>query len=114
MDLYDVSKWALNGLLFSWAKAMAPHNIRVNQFCMGATDSYMLRSFHNFEPSEEEEASWMRAEDNAQALIDLLAEGPDGRNAQSINFCVGRPVKLETPLEHIYVLEEHVKLGGGA
>ena len=55
----------------------------------------------------------MRAEDNAQSLLDLLAEGPAGRNAQSINFCVGRPVKLEAPLEQIYVLEDHVKLGGG-
>ncbi len=114
MDLYDVSKWALNGLLFAWAKALAPHNVRVNQFCMGATDSHMLRSFHNFDPSPEEEASWMRAEDNAQALLDLLAEGPSGRNAQSINFCVGRPVKLEEPLEHIYVLKEQVTLGGGS
>ena len=112
MDLYDVSKWALNGLLFAWAKALAPHNVRVNQFCMGATDSHMLRSFHNFDPSPEEEASWMRAEDNAEALLDLLAEGPSGRNAQSINFCVGRPVKLEAPLEPIYVLKEHVTLGG--
>lgn len=112
MDLYDAGKWGLNGLLFAWAKALAPHRIRVNQFCMGATDSHMLRSFHNFKPSPEEEASWMRSEDNAQALLDLLEEGPEGRNAQSINFCVGRPVKLEQPLEHIYVIEEQVHIGG--
>jgi NAD(P)-dependent dehydrogenase (short-subunit alcohol dehydrogenase family) len=114
MDLYDAGKWGLNGLLFGWAKALAPHNIRVNAFCMGATDSYMLRSFHNFEPSEEEVASWMKAEDNAQALVNLLKEGPAGRNAQNINFCVGRPVKLEPAHDHVYILGEQVRLGGAS
>ena len=108
MDLYDASKWALNGLLFAWAKALKPHNIRVNAFCMGATDSHMLRSFHNFDPSPEEEASWMRAEDNAAALIQLLEEGCDGRNAENINFCVGRPVQLEAPRPHVYVRSSDV------
>ena len=112
MDLYDASKWGLNGFLYGWAKALAPHNIRVNSLCMGATDSYMLRSFHNFDPPEDEVKSWMNAEDNAQALIDLLKEGPGGRNAQNINFCMGRPVRLESAHEHIYVLKEHVQLGG--
>jgi len=114
MDLYDASKWGLNGFLYGWAKALAPHNIRVNAFCMGATDSYMLRSFHDFAPSTEEVDSWMRAEDNAQAMIDMLKEGPGGRNAQNVNFCVGRPVKLEPSHDHVYVIESQVKLGGGA
>ena len=43
MDLYNASKWALNGFTFDWAKALAPHNIRVNNLCMGATDTEMLR-----------------------------------------------------------------------
>jgi len=108
MDLYDASKWALNGFTFGWAKALRPHNIRVNAFCMGATDSYMLRSFNNFDPSPEEEASWMSAEDNAQALIDLLEEGPKGRTGENLNFCVGRPVKLEPPLAPIYIVQEDI------
>ena len=108
MDLYDAAKWGLNGLLFGWAKALAPHGIRVNQLCMGATDSHMLRGFHNFDPTPEEEASWMRAEDNAKVLIELLEEGPDGRNAQNINFCVGRPVALEPPLEQRYIDPQQV------
>jgi NAD(P)-dependent dehydrogenase (short-subunit alcohol dehydrogenase family) len=111
MDLYDAGKWGLNGLLYGWAKALAPHNIRVNAFCMGATDSHMLRSFHDFDPSEEEVASWMRAEDNAHAMIDMLLEGPSGRNAQNVNFCIGRPVQLEPAHEHIYVVPEQVRLG---
>ena len=111
MDLYDAGKWGLNGLLYGWAKALAPHNIRVNAFCMGATDSHMLRSFHDFDPSEEEVASWMRAEDNAHAMIDMLLEGPSGRNAQNVNFCIGRPVKVEPAHAHIYVVPEQVRLG---
>lgn len=110
MDLYDAAKWGLNGLLYSWAKVLAPHGIRVNQFCMGATDSNMLRSFHGFNPSADELASWMSAEDNAQALLDLLQEGPTGRNAANINFCVGRPVALEPPLPHRYVTSQEVEL----
>ena len=78
---------------------------------MGATDSHMLRSFHDFDPSEEEVASWMRAEDNAHAMIDMLLEGPSGRNAQNVNFCIGRPVQLEPAHEHIYVVPEQVRLG---
>jgi len=114
MDLYDAAKWGLNGFLYAWAKALVPHGIRVNALCMGATDSYMLRSFHNFNPSEEEVASWMKAEDNAQALVDLLKEGPTGRNAQNINFCVGRPVRLEPPHDHVYVVAKQVQVGEGA
>ncbi|MEM7098457.1 MAG: SDR family oxidoreductase [Pseudomonadota bacterium] len=105
MDLYDASKWGLNGFLYAWAKYLRPHNIRVNAFCMGATDSHMLRSFHNYNPSEEEVSSWMRAEDNARVLVELLREGPDGRNAQNMNFCIGRPVQLEPPNPIRYILE---------
>ncbi len=114
MDLYDAAKWGLNGLLYGWAKALAPYRIRVNQFCMGATDSYMLRSFHNFKPSDEEVASWMKAEDNAAALVALLEEGPTGRNAQNMNFCVGRPVKLEPPHDHIYIKPEQIRIGASS
>ncbi len=110
MDLYDASKWGLNGFLFAWAKALAPHGIRVNALCMGATDSHMLRGFHNFDPSPEEEASWMRAEDNARVLLELLEEGPGGRNAQNLNFCVGRPVALEPPNPHIYLNPDQIKV----
>lgn len=108
MDLYDISKWGLNGFTFAWAKALRPHNIRVNALCMGATDSHMLRSFHNFEPSEEEVASWMSAEDAAQVLIDLLEEGPEGRTGENMNFCIGRPCRLEPSLPPIYILEEDI------
>ena len=110
MDIYDAAKWGMNGLLYSWAKTGAPAGIRVNQLCMGATDSHMLRSFHNFDPSPEEVATWMRPEDQGRILVELLHEGPTGRNAQSINFCVGRPVELEDPLPHTYISPDEVKV----
>lgn len=46
---------------------------------MGATDSHMIRSFFNFQPTPEDVAGWMKAEDIAAVLIDLLREGPGGR-----------------------------------
>jgi NAD(P)-dependent dehydrogenase (short-subunit alcohol dehydrogenase family) len=110
MDLYDAAKWGMNGLLYAWARALAPAGIRVNQFCMGATDTNMLRAFYGYGPEAESDPAWMRPEDNARVLIELLEEGPTGRNAQNINFCVGRPVRLEPPLEQIYVHPDQVKL----
>ncbi len=119
MDIYDASKWGLNGFLFGWAKALKPHNIRVNAMCMGATDSWMIRDFFGFPQTREDEneeqaaevATWMAKEDTAQVVIDLLQEGPQGRNAQNINLCIGRPTKLEPPLPHRYITEE--SLNGG-
>lgn len=108
MDLYDAAKWGIHGLTFAWAKALRPSGIRVNAICMGATDSNMLRGFHNFDPPPEEVATWMKAEDSAQVVIDLLKEGPQGRSGENMNLCVGRPTKLEAPLEPIYILKEDV------
>ncbi|MCR9278788.1 MAG: SDR family oxidoreductase [Pseudomonadaceae bacterium] len=108
MDLYDISKWALNGLTYAWAKALRPHNIRVNAICMGATDSHMLRGFHNHAPSPEEEASWMKTSDAAEMLMDLLAEGPSGRTGQAMNACIGRPCKLEPAHTQLYVRDEDI------
>ncbi len=114
MDIYDASKWALNGFLFGWAKALRPHGIRVNGMCMGATDSWMIRDFFGFPQTRGEEtpeqmeevATWMAKEDTAQVVMNLLKEGPEGRTAQNINLCVGRPTKLEPPLPNVYITEE--------
>lgn len=111
MDLYDAGKWGIHGLTLAWCKALKPHRIRVNAICMGATDSHMLRGFHGFNPSEEEVASWMRAEDSAAVLVDLLKEGPDGRTGEHLNLCIGRPPRLEPPLKPIYILQENGHVG---
>ena len=104
MDLYDAAKWGVNGLTFTWCQALKAHNIRVNAFCMGATDSYMIRSFFNFDPPPEEEARWMRAEDIARVMIEMIAEGPDGRTGENIGFAVGHPVLLPAPRANPYFI----------
>lgn len=94
MDIYDASKWGINGLTLAWSKALAVHGIRVNALCMGATDSHMIRSFFNFQPTAEDVAGWMKAEDIANVMIDLLKEGPGGRTGENIGIAVGHPVVL--------------------
>ena len=105
MDLYDAAKWGINGLTFGWCQALKPHNIRVNGLCMGATDSHMLRGFHNFDPPPEEEANWMKAEDIAQVMIELIAEGPEGRSGENLGFAVGHPVVLPPRRGNLYFIE---------
>lgn len=104
MDLYDASKWGINGLTLAWSQALAEHGIRVNALCMGATDSHMLRSFHNFEPDPSEVAKWMKAEDIARLLIDLLREGPAGRTGENIGIAMGHPVVLPPSRPSPYVI----------
>ena len=96
MDLYDVSKWAINGFTVPWSKALKEDGIRVNGFCMGATDSYMLRSFHQFKASPEVVANWMTAREVCDLAIQLINEGPDGRTGENIPAWLGFEVELAT------------------
>src|SRR2546421_546028 len=57
-DIYDASKWALNGLTFAWALALKQHGVRVNNLCLGATDTPMLRSFLGTAPEPKVAAAW--------------------------------------------------------
>ena len=97
MDLYNASKWALNGLTFDWAKSLKPKGIRVNNICMGATDTEMLRGFIGREPDPEYLATWMKPEQTAQILVELLEEGPSGRTANSIGLYAGSPCVMPPP-----------------
>jgi NAD(P)-dependent dehydrogenase (short-subunit alcohol dehydrogenase family) len=104
MDLYDASKWAHLGLTFAWAQALETYHIRVNALCMGATDSHMLRSFHNLNPESfppEEVALWMKAEDVARLMIDLIR---DGRTGDSIGIAMGHPIVLPPRRKNPYVM----------
>jgi NAD(P)-dependent dehydrogenase (short-subunit alcohol dehydrogenase family) len=94
MDLYDASKWALNGLTFDWAKALRRHNIGVNNLCMGATDTEMLRDWIGSEPDQAYLAFWMTPEGIADVVLDLIAEGPDGRTGDNIGLWAGHPTVL--------------------
>lgn len=94
MDLYNASKWALNGLTFDWAKSLRSHGVRVNNLCMGATDTEMLRAWIGGDPDPEYLATWMTPEGIAQVAIDLIAEGPDGRTGDNIGLWAGHPTEL--------------------
>ena len=95
MDLYDVAKWGVLGLTLTWAKALRTQNIRVNSFSMGATDSHMLRGFHNHAAPPEEVASWMRAEEVCDLAIQMHREGRAGRTGENIGVWVGFEIELK-------------------
>jgi NAD(P)-dependent dehydrogenase (short-subunit alcohol dehydrogenase family) len=97
MDLYNASKWALNGLTFDWARRLARHRIRVNNICMGATDTEMLRGWLGTDPDPAYVATWMRPEQVAGVLVDLLREGPEGRTGNSIGLYAGYDCVLPPP-----------------
>lgn len=90
-DLYNASKWALNGFTQAWANSLEEHGIRVNALCMGAVDTPMLRGLWNGDPPADRVASWMRPGQIAGQLVDLLR---DGRSGENIGAWVGEPVAL--------------------
>ncbi len=98
-DLYNASKWALNGFTQAWALALAEHHIRVNALAMGATDTPMLRSLFDGDPPADFAATWMKPEQIAGQLLDLLREGPEGRSGENIGAWTGFPVELGPRLE---------------
>jgi NAD(P)-dependent dehydrogenase (short-subunit alcohol dehydrogenase family) len=97
-DLYNASKWALNGFTQSWALTLRKHGIRVNALAMGATDAPMLRNLFKLRgidpPPADVVAQWMTTAEQSQLLVDLLAEGRDGRSGEVIGSWVGHPVEL--------------------
>jgi 3-oxoacyl-[acyl-carrier protein] reductase len=90
MDLYNASKWAINGLTLDWAISLKEDGIRVNAIHMGATDSEMLRTWMGDAITDEIVGSWMSPNQTAEILVQLLTEGPDGRTGQNIGLWVGR------------------------
>ncbi|MGI9602451.1 MAG: SDR family NAD(P)-dependent oxidoreductase [Acidimicrobiales bacterium] len=98
MDLYNASKWALNGLTLDWATTMRRHHVRVNGLCLGATDTPMLRE-HAGDVDADVRATWMIPADVADLLLELLAEGPDGRTGHNLGGWVGRPLRLSDSIE---------------
>lgn len=93
-DLYNASKWALNGFTQAWARVLEPKRVRVNALCMGATDTPMLRGLWEGDPPADFAATWMRPEQIAGQLVDLLREGRSGRTGENIGAWVGEPVAL--------------------
>jgi NAD(P)-dependent dehydrogenase (short-subunit alcohol dehydrogenase family) len=101
MDLYDASKWALNGLTQNWARSLRASGVRVNGLCLGSTDSHMLRSWVGFEGDEEPPAEllakWMSADAVADVVVELIEEGPEGRSGDNVALLVGHPLRLPAP-----------------
>lgn len=94
-DLYNASKWAINGFTDAWSKYLAKDNIRVNGMCMGATDTPMLRGlFADGELPPGMAEVVMQPGDIAQQMLDLLA---DGRSGENIGAWVGEPVVVPPP-----------------
>ena len=96
-DLYNASKWALNGFTQAWALSLAEHRIRVNALCMGPTDTPMLRGLFDGDPPADFAATWMRPEQIAGQLLELLREGPEGRTGENVGAWIGHPVELGEP-----------------
>ena len=94
MDVYDASKWGINGLTQSWSKRLKSHGIRVNALCMDATDSEMVRFAAGAAATPAVVAQWMRPEQMGGLVLDLIAEGPDGRTGENIGAWMGHTVAL--------------------
>ena len=95
MDLYNASKWAINGFTLDWSISLRKHNIRVNSLCMGATVTEMLLAWKGDRAGGESNMDWMRPSQIAALLLELLAEGPDGRTGQNIGLWVGHPISIQ-------------------
>ena len=87
---YDVAKFGLWRLTESWAVELAPLGVRVNGLAFGATDTPMLRGVS---PALADAA--MTPADLAQAVLNVLAHGPDGPTGQTYVFGMTRAPREE-------------------
>ncbi len=97
-DAYDASKWALNGFTQTWAHELRKYGIRVNNICLGATDSEMMREavlVARGRPATQREIdSWMPTEEVADIVRQLHDEGPTGRTGDNVGIWLGHPIVL--------------------
>jgi len=95
-DIYDASKFALAGLTQVWARALREERVRVNSFGMGATETPMMLR-HLERKGVPPPANLMKGERVAEILVELLAEGPDGRTGDSVQLWSDHPCVLPPP-----------------
>jgi len=94
-DLYNASKWALNGFTDAWAGHLAADGIRVNALAMGAVDTPMLRNlFEGGRLPDDLAREVMQSEQIAGQMLALIDEGASGRSGENIGAWVGHPVEL--------------------
>jgi NAD(P)-dependent dehydrogenase (short-subunit alcohol dehydrogenase family) len=91
----------VRGFVDQTADYLGSIDILINNAGVCSASSPMIRSFFGSSVTQEDIDKWMQPEDIARVMIEILQEGPTGRNAQSINFCMGRPVQLEAPHEQL-------------
>ena len=97
-DLYNASKWALNGFTDAWAKYLAKDDIKVNALCMGAVDTPMLRGLFADGELPEALGAVMQPEQIAQQMMDVINSGRTGEN---FGAWVGEPITIgEQPPLH--------------
>ncbi|MCZ7527765.1 MAG: SDR family oxidoreductase [Acidimicrobiia bacterium] len=98
MDVYDATKWALNGLTLNWAWALRDRGVRVNGLCVGATDTPMMRGVLGGPgdgSSTPARPPWLlEPEQVASVLVELLEEGPSGRTGENVGVWPGHPARL--------------------
>jgi len=101
MDLYDASKWALWGITRTWAMTLRPYGVRVNALSMGATDSPMQRAHVGLGPDDdlprELAEAWLDPTEVGRVLVELIAEGAQGRSGDSVAVWPHHPVLLRDP-----------------
>jgi 3alpha(or 20beta)-hydroxysteroid dehydrogenase len=90
-DVYDSSKWGIKGITNAWARDLAPQKIRVNSFGMGATITPMFLSVLGDRPLP---PGTMQADEVAGLIVELVAEGPDGRTGDDVQVWAGHPTVL--------------------
>ncbi|MEN3973506.1 SDR family oxidoreductase [Emcibacter sp. SYSU 3D8] len=78
---YDCAKFAQWRLTAVLAAELKPDNIRVNGLCFGATDTPMLRG-----EAPDLAAIAMKPEDLAQAVLNVVAHGPNGPTGETYLF----------------------------
>lgn len=78
---YDCAKFSLSRLTKSWARELAPKNIRVNELCFGAVDTPMLRAVN-----QQIAEAGMKAEDIAAAVFHIVDQGPEGITGAACSF----------------------------
>lgn len=78
---YDCAKFSQWRLTEHMAHELQAHNIRVNGLCFGATDTPMLRGV-----APEIADAAMKVEDLGQAVLNVIAHGPDGPTGETYLF----------------------------
>jgi len=99
---YDCAKFALWRQVVSWADELKGRNLRINGLAFGATDTPMLRGV-----AGDFADSAMKPADIGQAVINVLAHGPNGPSGEIWVFGV-----TGTPREESLVAIEAIGPGG--